>query len=66
MTPSGRRPRHRAGPGPGRLPAGCVEVAESLCATIAVRGSRTPAGPVLTLGPAVFTAFGNWAATAAG
>ncbi|MEU6536760.1 DUF397 domain-containing protein [Streptomyces sp. NPDC047000] len=37
------------------------------CATVAVRGSKTPAGPHLALGPAVFADFvGRAAATAAG
>jgi hypothetical protein len=40
----------------------CVEVAE-LPATVAVRDSKTPAGPILTLAPATFTAFVGWAAT---
>ncbi|MFI8485082.1 DUF397 domain-containing protein [Streptomyces rubrogriseus] len=40
----------------------CVEVAEvTLHATVAVRDSKTPAGPVLTLAPATFTAFVGWA-----
>ncbi|WP_370667074.1 DUF397 domain-containing protein [Streptomyces sp. IBSBF 2507] len=41
----------------------CVEVAE-LPATVAVRDSKAPAGPILTLAPATFTAFVGWAATA--
>ncbi|MFJ4618303.1 DUF397 domain-containing protein [Streptomyces sp. NPDC088812] len=41
----------------------CVEVAETP-ATVAVRDSKSPAGPVLTLRPAVFTAFVAWAGTA--
>ncbi|MFF4208074.1 DUF397 domain-containing protein [Streptomyces sp. NPDC001796] len=44
----------------------CVEIAETPCATVAVRDSKTPAGPVLTLAPAAFTAFVCWAATTAG
>ncbi|MFL9653371.1 DUF397 domain-containing protein [Streptomyces sp. PB17] len=39
----------------------CVEVAE-LPATVAVRDSKTPAGPALTLAPATFSAFVGWAA----
>ncbi|WP_151480702.1 DUF397 domain-containing protein [Streptomyces albicerus] len=35
----------------------CLEVAETPCATIAVRDSKNPAGPHLTFGPAAFTAF---------
>ncbi|MFG2805848.1 DUF397 domain-containing protein [Streptomyces massasporeus] len=42
----------------------CVEVAET-SATIAVRDSKTPAGPILTLDPATFTTFVNWASTTA-
>jgi hypothetical protein len=43
----------------------CVEIAETP-ATVAVRDSKTPAGPILTVDPAVFTTFVNWtSATAA-
>ena len=43
----------------------CVEVAEVIPhATVAVRDSKSPAGPILTLAPATFTAFVGWAATA--
>ncbi|AIV36744.1 MULTISPECIES: DUF397 domain-containing protein [Streptomyces] len=38
----------------------CVEVGE-LPATVAVRDSKTPAGPTLTLTPAAFTTFVGWA-----
>ncbi|WP_395571614.1 DUF397 domain-containing protein [Streptomyces sp. BK79] len=42
----------------------CVEVAELLPhATVAIRDSKTPAGPVLTLTPAAFTAFVGWTST---
>ncbi|MEU9215256.1 DUF397 domain-containing protein [Streptomyces sp. NPDC048376] len=41
----------------------CVEIAE-LPATVAVRDSKTPAGPTLTLAPATFSAFVGWAAAA--
>ncbi|MFG2315068.1 DUF397 domain-containing protein [Streptomyces tendae] len=41
----------------------CLEVAE-LPATVAVRDSKTPAGPTLTLAPATFSAFVGWAAAA--
>ena len=49
----------------------CVEVAATPCTTttsttLAVRDSKTPAGPILTLGPAAFTTFVNWSATTAG
>ncbi|KAF2780403.1 DUF397 domain-containing protein [Streptomyces coelicoflavus] len=40
----------------------CVEVGE-LPATVAVRDSKTPAGPTLTLAPAVFATFVDWART---
>ncbi|MFF7638783.1 DUF397 domain-containing protein [Streptomyces canus] len=44
----------------------CVEIAETATATVAVRDSRTPAGPILTIDPAAFTTFVNWtSATAA-
>lgn len=41
----------------------CVEIAETP-ATIAVRDSKNPAGPVLTLEPAVFSRFLSWASWA--
>ncbi|MFD5239221.1 DUF397 domain-containing protein [Streptomyces tendae] len=41
----------------------CVEVGE-LTAIVAVRDSKSSAGPILTLAPATFTAFVGWAATA--
>ncbi|MEV6505675.1 DUF397 domain-containing protein [Streptomyces sp. NPDC051642] len=46
----------------------CVEIAETPCPTssLAIRDSKTPAGPILTLGPAAFTSFVNWSATTAG
>jgi hypothetical protein len=43
----------------------CVEIAEAPCATLAVRDSKTPAGPIITIDPAVFATFVNWTATAA-
>ncbi|KAA0932009.1 DUF397 domain-containing protein [Streptomyces apricus] len=45
----------------------CVEVADIPTATpsIAIRDSKNPTGPVLTLGPAAFSSFLNWTATAA-
>jgi hypothetical protein len=44
----------------------CVEVASiGTATTIAVRDSKNPAGPVLTLGPAAFTTFLGWTTTAA-
>ncbi|MEV7991027.1 DUF397 domain-containing protein [Streptomyces sp. NPDC089424] len=42
----------------------CVECAR-LGEAAAVRDSKVPAGPVLAFRPAAFTAFLNWAATAA-
>ncbi|MEU1001668.1 DUF397 domain-containing protein [Streptomyces tibetensis] len=42
----------------------CVEVAET-SATVALRDSKNPAGPMLTLDPAVFTTFVNWTSTTA-
>ncbi|MDX3570473.1 DUF397 domain-containing protein [Streptomyces sp. ID05-47C] len=43
----------------------CVEIAEAPAA-VAVRDSKTPAGPILTLRPAAFAEFLSWASTAAG
>lgn len=43
----------------------CLEVAETPAATVAVRDSKTPAGPLLTLDPAAFTTFVNWTSKAA-
>ncbi|MFF5841334.1 DUF397 domain-containing protein [Streptomyces massasporeus] len=42
----------------------CVEVAETSTA-IAIRDSKNPAGPILTLDPASFTTFVNWTSTGA-
>ncbi|PJM97164.1 DUF397 domain-containing protein [Streptomyces sp. CB01373] len=44
----------------------CLEIAETPEATVAVRDSKTPAGPVLTLASAAFTDFVSWAAADAG
>ncbi|MEW2163842.1 DUF397 domain-containing protein [Streptomyces sp. NPDC007084] len=44
----------------------CLEIAATPHTTLAVRDSKVPAGPVLTVGPAAFTAFVGWAATTAG
>ncbi|MFE5213142.1 MULTISPECIES: DUF397 domain-containing protein [unclassified Streptomyces] len=38
----------------------CVEVAELAVATVAVRDSKNPAGPILTIAPATFTRFIAW------
>jgi hypothetical protein len=43
----------------------CLEVAETPHTTVAIRDSKNPAGPVLTLDPAVFTTFVDWAAATA-
>ncbi|MFD9434062.1 DUF397 domain-containing protein [Streptomyces sp. NPDC057456] len=37
----------------------CVEIAENP-ATIAIRDSKTPAGPILTIEPAAFSTFLAW------
>ncbi|MEV0242775.1 DUF397 domain-containing protein [Streptomyces sp. NPDC050674] len=43
----------------------CLEVAETPEAAVAIRDSKTPAGPMLTLDPAAFATFVNWASTTA-
>ncbi|MFF4045685.1 DUF397 domain-containing protein [Streptomyces sp. JL3001] len=44
----------------------CLEIAQTPHTTIAVRDSKNPAGPILTLDPAAFTTFVKWtSATAA-
>ncbi|MEU9879779.1 DUF397 domain-containing protein [Streptomyces phaeochromogenes] len=44
----------------------CVEVADIPApTTIAIRDSKNPAGPILTLDPAAFSTFLNWTTTAA-
>ncbi|MFF4346400.1 DUF397 domain-containing protein [Streptomyces sp. NPDC001530] len=43
----------------------CVEIAEAPNATIAIRDSKNPAGPILTLDPAAFTTFVDWTTTTA-
>ncbi|MBE8475684.1 DUF397 domain-containing protein [Streptomyces justiciae] len=40
----------------------CVEVAEAP-ALIAIRDSKNPAGPIVTLGPAAFRHFVSWSGT---
>ncbi|MEU0815405.1 DUF397 domain-containing protein [Streptomyces mirabilis] len=42
----------------------CVEIAETPSATIAVRDSKNPAGPILTIAPAAFATFVSWTTTA--
>ncbi|KOV98435.1 toxin [Streptomyces sp. NRRL B-1140] len=41
----------------------CLEVAETPEVTVAIRDSKTPAGPILTLDPAAFTTFVKWTTT---
>ncbi|MFF8013678.1 DUF397 domain-containing protein [Streptomyces sp. NPDC007929] len=43
----------------------CLEVAETPHATVAIRDSKNPAGPMLTLDPAAFASFINWTSTTA-
>ncbi|MCT7354016.1 DUF397 domain-containing protein [Streptomyces sp. 15-116A] len=43
----------------------CVEIAQTPHPTIAIRDSKTPTGPILTLAPAAFSAFLNWTAAPA-
>ncbi|MFE6359479.1 DUF397 domain-containing protein [Streptomyces sp. NPDC057806] len=40
----------------------CVEIAEATD-SVAIRDSKTPAGPILTIDPATFTTFVNWTST---
>ncbi|MFI9765866.1 DUF397 domain-containing protein [Streptomyces sp. NPDC052415] len=42
----------------------CVEIAEATH-SVAIRDSKTPAGPILTIDPATFTTFVNWTSTTA-
>ncbi|MBO4257506.1 DUF397 domain-containing protein [Streptomyces griseorubiginosus] len=42
----------------------CLEVAELPCATVAVRDSKNPVGPVLAFRPDVFRQFISWAGAA--
>ncbi len=41
----------------------CLEVAHTPEAAVAIRDSKNPAGPILTLDPAAFTTFVNWTTT---
>jgi hypothetical protein len=41
----------------------CLEVAHTPVAAVAIRDSKNPAGPILTLDPATFTTFVNWTTT---
>ncbi|MET8802472.1 DUF397 domain-containing protein [Streptomyces sp. NPDC004546] len=43
----------------------CLEIAELPNEAVAIRDSKTPAGPILTLDPATFTTFVNWASATA-
>ncbi|KUO04094.1 DUF397 domain-containing protein [Streptomyces caeruleatus] len=38
----------------------CIEIAETPHTTIAIRDSKNPAGPIVTLDPAAFTTFVTW------
>jgi uncharacterized protein DUF397 len=42
----------------------CVEIAQTPAATVAVRDSKTPSGPVLAFALSVFGAFVEWATAA--
>ncbi len=42
----------------------CVEVAAIHSTTVAVRDSKNPQGPMLTLRPRAFAAFLSWTTTA--
>ncbi|MFD9515188.1 DUF397 domain-containing protein [Streptomyces mirabilis] len=42
----------------------CIEIAEVLDATVAVRDSKIPTGPMLTFEPAAFATFVSWTTTA--
>ncbi|WP_328428090.1 DUF397 domain-containing protein [Streptomyces sp. NBC_00443] len=42
----------------------CVEIAATPHTTVAVRDSKNPAGPIVTLDPAAFNAFLGWATAA--
>nr|WP_239146561.1 DUF397 domain-containing protein [Streptomyces sp. SID10815] len=39
----------------------CLEVAEAPCAAVALRDSKNPSGPILTVRPGAFGAFVSWA-----
>ncbi|MGW3983400.1 DUF397 domain-containing protein [Streptomyces mirabilis] len=42
----------------------CLEIAETPATTIAIRDSKNPAGPILTIAPAAFVTFVSWTTTA--
>ncbi|GHE77613.1 hypothetical protein GCM10014715_36100 [Streptomyces spiralis] len=42
----------------------CVEIAETPCATVAIRDSKAPTGPMLTFRPEAFTSFVTWTSVA--
>lgn len=42
----------------------CVEIADTRCASVAVRDSKVAAGPVLTFRPGAFTGFVGWVSEA--
>ncbi|MBY8869497.1 DUF397 domain-containing protein [Streptomyces sennicomposti] len=41
----------------------CLEVAEAPCATVALRDSKVPSGPVLNVRPGAFSTFVSWASS---
>lgn len=41
----------------------CLEIAEVPNTALAIRDSKTPAGPILTFTPTAFTTFVNWSST---
>jgi hypothetical protein len=42
----------------------CVEIAETPSTTVAIRDSKNPTGPILTIAPAAFATFVSWTTTA--
>ncbi|MFC8091136.1 DUF397 domain-containing protein [Streptomyces sp. NPDC057301] len=42
----------------------CIEIAATPHTTIAIRDSKNPAGPIVTLDPAAFNSFLGWAKAA--
>jgi hypothetical protein len=42
----------------------CIEIAATPHTTVAIRDSKNPAGPIVTLDPAAFNAFLGWAKAA--
>ncbi|GAA2280966.1 hypothetical protein GCM10010415_57120 [Streptomyces atrovirens] len=54
--------RRESGYGSGQG-GNCVEIAEVPGSTVTVRDSKNPAGPILPLRPATFTALLTWTTT---